>query len=635
MTQLSSIAISFQIMTRAEPTDLVKATIDSLLAIKAPQDEIIIIDNNHTNKALYQPLEKYCQSLKDTDNVRFVHQDYISGYKAGALNLALEMMNKACQYIVVVDSDYQAMPWARNHIIEAIKSNPNHALLQFPQHYRDTDKPDIHSELNHYFSYHLRRNFNRNLALSTGTFAVIKKDILLALGGWSGESITEDAQMGVLMHQSGAKSKFIPEVIATGVLPQTLTDLMGQRRRWIYGNMQVLLSYPRLLASGPFLTSPSAEDGITGKSQLEPLNLTSQLAHIRAHLSQLSAWVNFTGGFIGLQSIAVGMLVSTSISGQEALVSPALTLLGISYLGYGVYLGRRLIAYLKDDSPLTLESLQNTVKVTRPSSLYQSSFESLLKTAPAKRHHIKAKDSLFSVTSRFWAKKTHGLKKLRARLWATSRHSQTSRHVDNFAGSAAHQSTAKQSIRTHDSHSAPNSQDIPTDINSISQRLKAWLVHINFWELGALSWVPVLWGQQKPFVCTPKLATSQLPFRSLIDNIIATPKLLIGLNTLTAILVLHRSPLLLSCAIAIVSIKLAASWVVIDNFVSSINASDETSAQAGDISDKEPLWPNNAATWARYYNPESLDIMASSLYRPSIIQSKNRLFKLKSRPDAA
>ncbi|HAR76486.1 MAG TPA: hypothetical protein DCR60_09815, partial [Psychrobacter sp.] len=109
--------------------------------------------------------------------------------------------------------------------------------------YRDAGRVDIHSELNHYFNHHLYRPFNRIRALSTGTYAVIRRRALLDLGGWSSASITEDAQMGVLMHSRGLRSQFIPEVIATGLLPTTLHDLMSQRQRWIYGNMQVLNTY--------------------------------------------------------------------------------------------------------------------------------------------------------------------------------------------------------------------------------------------------------------------------------------------------------------------------------------------------------------------------------------------------------
>ena len=181
-----SIALSYQLIIRAEPIALVLATIRSLLAIKEVNDEIIIIDNNHTQRELYEPLADFCDTLDDALHVHFYHIDAVEGFKAGALNLALGLMNPNCSHIVVVDSDYQALPKAREAIVAAIDEYPTHALLQFPQFYRDAGRADIHSELNHYFNYHLYRDFNSERALSTGTYAVIRRRALLDIGGWSG-----------------------------------------------------------------------------------------------------------------------------------------------------------------------------------------------------------------------------------------------------------------------------------------------------------------------------------------------------------------------------------------------------------------------------------------------------------------
>ena len=226
---LTSATLSFQLMTRAEPPELVIATIKSLLAVKKACDEILIIDNNNKETSLYEPLAAFCQSLNAELNVHFYHIDRVEGFKAGALNLALGLMSPDCSHIVVVDSDYQALPHARASITQAIAQYPEYTLLQFPQFYRNEGQLDARSELNHYFNHHLYRSFNRNRALSTGTYAVIRRSDLLSIGGWSGASITEDAQMGVLMHRQGFRSQFVPEVIATGLLPNTLDDLICQR----------------------------------------------------------------------------------------------------------------------------------------------------------------------------------------------------------------------------------------------------------------------------------------------------------------------------------------------------------------------------------------------------------------------
>ncbi len=452
---LAPASLSFQLMTRSEPPELVIATIQSLLAIKEATDEILIIDNNNTDTSLYQPLAAFCASLDSALNVRFYHIDAVEGFKAGALNLALGLMNPDCSHIVVVDSDYQALPHARISIANAIKQYPNHTLLQFPQFYRSAGQVDTHSELNHYFNHHLYRPFNRKRALSTGTYAVIRREDLLSLGGWSGVSITEDAQMGVLMHKKGFRSQFIPEVIATGLLPTSLNDLMCQRRRWIYGNMQVLSNYFSI--------------ALPTKTQ-DTKSLGKRLAYTRSHLSQLSAWINFTGLFIFLQLATLFILGYALLKAQFSDVTPNMSLLTPLYLvyaSYGAFIIRRLWAYLQDKAPLNRQLNQN------------------------------------------------------------------------------HQS-------------------------SIKMRVRAWLMHLNFWELGALSWLPVLWGSEKPFVCTPKQAYIRTQSSLRRANIVALPKLILLLNIITAIIVAPfsplYSPLLFICALVICTLKIGAAKVAFDNF---------------------------------------------------------------------
>lgn len=450
---LTDEALSFQLMTRAEPPELVIATIKSLLAVKEARDEILIIDNNNKETSLYEPLAAFCKSLDANLNVHFYHIDHVEGFKAGALNLALGLMNPDCSRIVIVDSDYQALPHARASIMQAIAQYPEHTLLQFPQFYRNEGQLDAHNELNHYFNHHLYRPFNRNRALSTGTYAVIRRSDLLNIGGWSGASITEDAQMGVLMHRQGFRSQFIPEVIATGLLPSTLDDLICQRRRWIYGNMQVLRDYLSVPYNSPV------------QHVLQSESIGERLAYIRAHLSQLSAWVNFTGFFI-LLHICTLLVMADMLLVNNSDVS-MLAPLYVVYASYAFFVFRRLWAYCCDQSPLN-------------------------------------------------------------------------KQID-------------------DSHQP-----------RFSRKIQTWLMHLNFWETGALSWLPVLWGQEKPFVCTPKQNYIQSRHSLLLKNIAALPKLLLVLNIATALVVAPFSPLyspiLFVCSATVCILKLSAGKVAMDNF---------------------------------------------------------------------
>ena len=101
-------------------------------------------------------------------------------------------------------------------------------------------------------------------------------------------------------------------------------------------------------------------------------------------------------------------------------------------------------------------------------------------------------------------------------------------------------------------------------------RVRAWLMHLNFWELGALSWLPVLWGSEKPFVCTPKQEYIRTQSSLRRANVVALPKLILLLNIITAVIVAPfsplYSPLLFICALIICTLKIGAAKVAFDNF---------------------------------------------------------------------
>ena len=106
--------------------------------------------------------------------------------------------------------------------------------------------------------------------------------------------------------------------------------------------------------------------------------------------------------------------------------------------------------------------------------------------------------------------------------------------------------------------------------NSMSKQLKVWALHLNFWELGALSWLPVLWGRNKPFTRTPKLEVTRSERTIWLENIAALPKLLLVLNIITALIVAPfsslYSPILFVCALSICLLKLWAAKVIVSNY---------------------------------------------------------------------
>ena len=96
--------------------------------------EVLLIDNNTSDPAVWQPVEAHCQTLGE--RFRFFHVAPLDGFKSGALNYALARTAEDAQVIAVIDSDYLVDPdWLRDLVPRFQRSQI--AIVQAPQDYRD------------------------------------------------------------------------------------------------------------------------------------------------------------------------------------------------------------------------------------------------------------------------------------------------------------------------------------------------------------------------------------------------------------------------------------------------------------------------------------------------------------------
>src|SRR5262249_60489564 len=76
---------SLHVPAHNEPPEMVKQTLRSLLRLDYPRFEIVVIDDNTDDEALWRPVEAWCARHR----VKFAHLENWPGYKSGALNYAL------------------------------------------------------------------------------------------------------------------------------------------------------------------------------------------------------------------------------------------------------------------------------------------------------------------------------------------------------------------------------------------------------------------------------------------------------------------------------------------------------------------------------------------------------------------
>ncbi len=233
--------VSIHVPAYNEPAAMLIATLDALARLDYPDYEVLVIDNNTKDESVWRPVEAHCRKLGE--RFRFFHVKPLEGFKAGALNYALERTDPAATIVAVIDSDYQVAPrWLRD-LVPAF-TNDKVAIVQAPQDYRDHEvsffKAMCYAEYRGFFDIGMITRNERNAIIQHGTMTLVQRDALVRTGGWAQWSITEDAELGLRLFEHGYEAYYLPRSYGRGLMPDTFGDYKKQRFRWAYGAMQIL-----------------------------------------------------------------------------------------------------------------------------------------------------------------------------------------------------------------------------------------------------------------------------------------------------------------------------------------------------------------------------------------------------------
>ncbi|MCB1665296.1 MAG: glycosyltransferase [Pseudomonadales bacterium] len=233
--------VSIHVPAYNEPADMMIETLDALAALDYPDFEVLVIDNNTRNEAVWRPVQEHCEKLGA--RFRFFHVSPLSGFKAGALNFALRHTHPDAEVIAAIDSDYQVEPSWLSDLVGAFE-NPRMAIVQSPQDYRDQDanafKSMCFAEYRGFFEIGMVTRNERNAIIQHGTMTLVRRRVLEEVGGWGEWCITEDAELGLRIFEAGYEAMYLSYSYGRGLMPDTFIDYKKQRFRWAYGAMQIL-----------------------------------------------------------------------------------------------------------------------------------------------------------------------------------------------------------------------------------------------------------------------------------------------------------------------------------------------------------------------------------------------------------
>ncbi len=247
--------VSLHLACYNEPPELVIETLNSLARLDYPDFEVLVIDNNTKDPAVWQPLEAHCAKLGE--RFRFFHLDNWPGYKAGALNYGLSQTAPDAQIVGVVDADYVVEPdWLIR--LTPYFDDPKVGFVQAPQDHRgwanDMFKAMCNWEYAGFFNIGMIHRNERDAIIQHGTMTLIRREALERAGNWGEWCICEDTELGLRMMMKGYQSVYVNHVFGRGVTPDSFAAYKTQRFRWAFGAVQILRRY--WTAMLPFTRSP-------------------------------------------------------------------------------------------------------------------------------------------------------------------------------------------------------------------------------------------------------------------------------------------------------------------------------------------------------------------------------------------
>ncbi len=239
--------VSVHVPAYNEPAAMLIETLDALARLDYPDFEVLVIDNNTLEEAVWRPVEAHCAQLGA--RFRFFHVAPLAGFKAGALNYALARTAPDAEIVAVIDADYVVEPrWLRD--LTPGFHDPRIAIVQAPQDYRDAGmsafKAMCYAEYRGFFHIGMITRNERNAIIQHGTMTMVRRAQLSGCG-WAEWCITEDAELGLRIFEAGFDASYVPASYGRGLMPDTFIDFKKQRFRWAYGAMQIIKAHARAL----------------------------------------------------------------------------------------------------------------------------------------------------------------------------------------------------------------------------------------------------------------------------------------------------------------------------------------------------------------------------------------------------
>ena len=126
--------------------------------------------------------------------------------------------------------------------------------MQAPQDHRDENRSLMHYMMNGeyagFFDIGMVQRNEENAIIAHGTMCLIRRAAMDMAGGWAGDTICEDTDLGLAIIEHGWLTHYTNHRYGRGLLPDTYEAFKKQRHRWAYGGFQIVKKHWRRFLPG-------------------------------------------------------------------------------------------------------------------------------------------------------------------------------------------------------------------------------------------------------------------------------------------------------------------------------------------------------------------------------------------------
>lgn len=229
------------ITVAGEPVEIVEETARAARDMDYPNFRVHLLNDGYVaKKENWKDIEDLAERL----GINCITRKTPGGAKAGNINNAIGQT--IAPFFAVLDTDHvphrDFLSKMMGHFVDRTMG-----FVQAPQYYKNHIENEITGgswEQQALFFGPICKGKNRlNAVTMCGTNMVLRRKAVESVGGMCEESVAEDLITGMLMHEQGWKSAYVPEVLTEGLAPEDFLSYYKQQHRWARGIMDLIFSY--------------------------------------------------------------------------------------------------------------------------------------------------------------------------------------------------------------------------------------------------------------------------------------------------------------------------------------------------------------------------------------------------------